>query len=157
MRPDSVTAFVGRMTLAIAAGLAIAGCATPPPTVASASYDYDALIKASQAAFADRNADAAIEAFEDDGAFFRITDQGPVELVRGKENLRRSMKMVFGAANDYVDSKVVRLALIQNVLVMYHEDRYRTEAGVKTIPRVVVVEHRNGKRWREWEFSPQDR
>ncbi|MBM3515355.1 MAG: hypothetical protein FJX59_16830 [Alphaproteobacteria bacterium] len=67
------------------------------------------------------------------------------------------MRMVFAPGNGYLDSKVVRLGLIHKVLIMYHEDRYQTDAGFRTVPRVVVVEHRDGKRWREWEFNPQDR
>ncbi len=126
------------------------------PTVPSEKHDYDSLIRATQAAFRDRNADVAVEAFEDDGVFYRVTEDGVVELIRGKDNLRRSMRMIFAAENGYVDSKAVRLGLIQNILVMYHEDRYETEDGFRMIPRVVVVEHRNGKRWREWEFSPKD-
>ena len=135
----------------------LAGCAsTEAPTVLSEKYDYDSLIRATQAAFKDRNADVAVEAFEDAGVFYRVTEDGAVELIRGKDNLRRSMRMIFAADNGYVDSRVVRLGLIQNILVMYHEDRYETDDGIKMIPRVVVVEHRNGKRWREWEFSPKD-
>ncbi len=128
-----------------------------PPTLLSEKYDYDSIINRSQAAFGARNADVAVEAFEDNGVFYRITDDGVVELVRGKDNLRRSMRMIFVAENGYKDSKAVRLGLIQNVLVMFHEDRYETDDGIKVVPRVVVVEHRNGKRWREWEFNPKDR
>ncbi len=127
------------------------------PTLRSEKYDYDSIIEQSQAAFKARNADAAVEAFEDDGVFYRITDDGVVELIRGKDNLRRSMRRIFAAENQYVDSKAIRLGLFQNLLVMYHEDRYETDDGLEMIPRVVVVEHRNGKRWREWEFSPKDR
>ncbi len=138
--------------------LSFSGCASElEQPMQSTKYDYDTLINTTQAAFARKDADVAVEAFEEDGVFYRVTDEGIEELVSGKENLHKSLKMVFASENNYLESKAIRLGLIQNVLVMYHEDTYQTSEGLEIVPRVVVIEHRNGKRWREWEFNPKDR
>jgi len=45
-----------------------------------------------------------------------------------------------------------------NTLVQIEEDFYRTEdGGTRAVKSLVVVEYRDGKRWREWRFKPQDR
>jgi hypothetical protein len=124
----------------------------------STKYDYDAITNETQAAFRNKQPQVALEAFEEDAAFFRINDEGVKEVITGRENLFKSMQALFGADSQYVGSKATRLALVQNILVMYHEDAYEAPDGTKRVePRIVLVEHRNGKRWREWEFQPQDR
>lgn len=45
-----------------------------------------------------------------------------------------------------------------NTLVQIEEDFYRTEyGGTRSVRSPVVVEYRDGKRWREWRFKPQDK
>jgi hypothetical protein len=124
----------------------------------STKYDYDAIINETQAHFMNKQPEVALKAFEENAAFFRINDEGVKEVITGRENLFKSMQALFGADSQYVGSKATRLALVQNILVMYHEDAYEAPDGTKRVePRIVLVEHRNGKRWREWEFQPQDR
>ena len=36
-------------------------------------------------------------------------------------------------------------------------DTYKDETGSRVVPTLVIFEHRDGKRWREWRFPPKDR
>ena len=55
-------------------------------------------------------------------------------------------------------ANVYKWGLTDNTLVQIEEDFYRTEdGGTRAVKSLVVVEYRDGKRWREWRFKPQDR
>ena len=118
---------------------------------------YRNVISDSQAAFMKRDLEGAIAALDDDYVLYDIRDDGPSVRMRGRDNVRTLLGKFFENNTSWVDSEVERLALMDNILVQVEYDAFQTTDGVKTIPTLVVFEHRNGKRWREWRFSPTQR
>lgn len=118
---------------------------------------YEAVIEATEKAFMQRDADGSIDGLDDDFILYDIREEGPVVRMQGKENVRKILSAFFSASEAWVDSEVDKLGLIENILVQVEYDTYTDAAGTRTVPTVVVFEHRDGKRWREWRFRPQDR
>jgi hypothetical protein len=118
---------------------------------------YRDVIASSEAAFMVRDLDGAIENLDEDYVLYDIREDGAQARMRGKESVRAILGEFFTSNTSWVDSEVERLTLIENILVQVEYDTYETPEGVRTVPTLVVFEHRDGKRWREWRFSPQAR
>jgi limonene-1,2-epoxide hydrolase len=124
---------------------------------ANSGSRYAPIIQASEAAFMQRDVEGSIENLDPDYVLYDIKDAGAIERVRGTEKVRAALGMMF-ASDVWIDSEVTRLALVDNTLVQIEHDTFRTEdGGQKTVSTLVVFEHRNGKRWREWRYVPADR
>lgn len=118
---------------------------------------YRDVIAASEAAFMKRDIDGAIAGLDEDYVLYDIRDDGAQPRMRGRENVRAILGQFFELNESWVGSEVERLTLMDNILVQVEYDSYRADDGVKTVPTLVVFEHRDGKRWREWRFSPSQR
>ncbi len=118
---------------------------------------YRAVIASSEAAFMQRDIEGAIANLDEDYVLYDIREDGAQARMRGKENVRAILGQFFELNKSWVDSEVERLTLIDNILVQVEYDSFQTPEGIKTVPTLVVFEHRNGKRWREWRFSPRAR
>ncbi len=118
---------------------------------------YTEVIKTSEAAFMKREIEGAIENLDEDYVLFDIKDEGAVARMRGKENVRQILGGFFEMDTSWTDSRVERYGLIHNILVQVEHDTFVKDGVETTIPSLIVFEHRNGKRWREWRFSPRDR
>ena len=95
--------------------------------------------------------------FDLDGVLYqgdRIID-GAVETLQWCE--QRRIPHLFVTNTSWVDSEVDKWGLLDNILVQVEHDSFESENGVQVVPTLVVFEHRNGKRWREWRFSPRIR
>ena len=117
---------------------------------------YAAIIQASEAAFMDRDLENAIKDLDDDYIMYDVNDAGAEERIRGMEQVRAALGPML-ESDIWVGSEVDRLALLDNTLVQVEHDTFKTDDGTKTVSTLVVFEHRNGKRWREWRFVPADR
>lgn len=118
---------------------------------------YEAVIDASETAFMQRNLEGAIASLDPDYVLYDIREEGAVPRMQGRENVRRILGGFFAASDAWVDSEVDKWGLLKNLLVQVEYDSYRNEDGsVRQVPTLVVFEHRNGKRWREWRFRPRD-
>ena len=118
---------------------------------------YVEVIAASEEAFMRRDIDGAVANLDDDYVLYQIGEDGPRERMRGIDTVRTLLGGFFEANTTWVGSEVERLTLMDNILVQVEYDFFETEAGTQTIPTLVVFEHRDGNRWREWRFSPQQR
>ena len=118
---------------------------------------YREVIASSEAAFMQRDLEGSIENLDEDYVLLDVGEEGARPRMRGKDSVRAILGEFFTANESWVDSEVERLTLIENILVQVEYDSYQTPDGVQTVPTLVVFEHRDGKRWREWRFSPQDR
>ncbi|MDJ0928523.1 MAG: hypothetical protein QNJ73_12870 [Gammaproteobacteria bacterium] len=118
---------------------------------------YESVIESSEKAFMLRDLEGSIENIDDDYVLYDIRDDGPVPRMQGKENVRRILGAFFSASDAWVDSRVDKWGLLDNILVQVEYDTYSDGAGTRTIPTLVVFEHRDGKRWREWRYRPQAR
>ena len=118
---------------------------------------YAEVIARSEANFDSADVESSIPNLDDDFTLYEITDQGAEEVVRGIEQVRAAFSGLLGSGT-WVGANVYKWGLTDNTLVQIEEDFYRTEdGGTRAVKSLVVVEHRDGKRWREWRFKPQDR
>ena len=118
---------------------------------------YAEIISRSEENFEERNVEGAILSLDDDFTMYEITEEGAEERVRGIEQVREALSGVFGSGT-WRGANVYKWGLTDNTLVQIEEDFYRTEdGGTRAVKSLVVVEYRDGKRWREWRFKPQDR
>jgi len=118
---------------------------------------YETVIRKSEEAFMRRDLEGSIENLDEDYVLYDIKDEGPVPRMRGKENVRKILGQFFASDTSWVDSEVDKWGLLDNILVQVEYDSFESEDGVQVIPTLVVFEHRDGKRWREWRFRPADR
>jgi len=142
--------------LLLAAGWAYGAATGDAEFFANSGSRYAPIIQASEAAFMQREVEGSIENLDEDYVLFDIRDEGAVERVRGIEAVRAALGMMF-ESDVWIDSEVTRLSLVDNTLVQIEHDTFKTDDGQKTVSTLVVFEHRNGKRWREWRFIPADR
>ena len=118
---------------------------------------YAEVIARSEENFENLNVEGAILSLDDDFTMYEITDEGAEETVRGIEQVRTALSGVFGSGT-WLGANVYKWGLTDNTLVQIEEDFYRTEdGGTRSVKSLVVVEYRDGKRWREWRFKPADR
>jgi len=118
---------------------------------------YAEIISRSEENFEELNVEGAILSLDDDFTMYEITEGGAEERVRGIEQVREALSGVFGSGT-WRGANVYKWGLTDNTLVQIEEDFYRTEdGGTRAVKSLVVVEYRDGKRWREWRFKPQDR
>ena len=118
---------------------------------------YAEVIARSEEDFENLNVEGAILSLDEDFTMYEITEDGVEERVRGIEQVRTVLGSVFGSGT-WLGANVYKWGLTDNTLVQIEEDFYRTdEGGTRAVKSLVVVEYRDGKRWREWRFKPQDR
>ena len=139
--------------LLLVAGWASGAASGDAEFFANSGSRYAPIIQSSEAAFMQRDVEGAIENLDPDYVLLDIKDEGAVERVRGIETVRSALGMMF-ESDVWIDSEVTRLALVDNTLVQIEHDTFKTDDGTKTVSTLVVFEHRNGKRWREWKFYP---
>ena len=118
---------------------------------------YAEVIARSEEHFENMNVEGAILSLDDDFTMYEITNDGAEEMVRGIEQVRSALSGVFGSGT-WLGANVYKWGLTDNTLVQIEEDFYRAEdGGTRAVKSLVVVEYRDGKRWREWRFKPADR
>ena len=118
---------------------------------------YAEVIARSEEHFENMNVEGAILSLDDDFTMYEITGKGAEEMVRGIEQVRAALRGVFGSGA-WLGANVYKWGLTDNTLVQIEEDFYRTEdGGARSVKSLVVVEYRDGRRWREWRFKPADR
>lgn len=116
---------------------------------------YEDVIESSEKAFMLRDLEGSIAALDEDYVLYDVTEQGAMPRMQGKENVRKILGGFFDNSDAWLDSEVDKWGLLNNLLVQVEYDTYQTDAGPRTVPTLVVFEHRNGKRWREWRFRPR--
>lgn len=118
---------------------------------------YAAVIEQSEEFFSNMDIAGAIESLDEDFTMYEITDDGPEARVQGIAQVREAVGGVFSSGK-WLGANVYKWGLTDNTLVQIEEDFFSTDDGGKrSIKTLVVFEHRDGKRWREWRFKPQDK
>ncbi|MCY3604233.1 MAG: hypothetical protein OXH45_00575 [Gammaproteobacteria bacterium] len=118
---------------------------------------YAEVIARSEEHFENMNVEGAILSLDDDFTMYEINDEGAEEMVRGIKQVRAALSGVFGSGT-WLGANVYKWGLTDNTLVQIEEDFYRTEdGGTRSVKSLVVVEYRDGRRWREWRFKPVDK
>ncbi len=118
---------------------------------------YAGIIARSEENFDPHDVESSIVSLDEDFALYEITEEGAEEIVRGIEQVRAAFSGLLGSGA-WLGANVYKWGLTDNTLVQIEEDFYRTEdGGTRAVKSLVVVEHRDGRRWREWRFKPADR
>lgn len=120
---------------------------------------YAAVIEESEEYFSNMNIEGALESLDDEFTMYEITAEGAETRVQGIEQVRKAVGGVFGTGK-WQGANVYKWGLTDNTLVQIEEDFFETDddgtnGGRRSIKTLVVFEHRDGKRWREWRFKPE--
>ena len=115
--------------------------------------DVVTFIEQAEKVFVDQDAEGVRDYLTEDFTWFRVTEHGAEETVKGRDETVALLSQFFGQ-NNWVDSDVHRLGMLGNILVQVEVDTFQTEDGPKTVESLSVYEFRDCKRWREWKFYP---
>lgn len=117
---------------------------------------YRAMIERSEQAFVERDVAAIAESLDADFSWYRVTDAGPVEMVRGRDATVELLDQFFASpAWTTNDSEVHRLGMVGNTLVQVEIDTLQGPEGPRRQTSLHVYEFRDGRRFREFAFYPQ--
>ncbi|MDH5276917.1 MAG: nuclear transport factor 2 family protein [Gammaproteobacteria bacterium] len=118
---------------------------------------YQKMIDDSENAFMERDVEASGASLADDFSWYTVKDDGPKEMVRGREATMERLKMFFASPMwTTSDSEVHRLGMIGNTLVQVEIDTLNFEGKPVRQTSLHIYEFRDGKRWREFVFYPTD-
>lgn len=126
---------------------------------------YVDVIKQSRDGFKGLNVEAAMESATDDTQMIDITDSGASIKIDGKAQMRAALEkgftgQTYSASGQWIPEKSggETWGIYKNVKVSYQYSTYIKPDGTEwTRPTIVVVEYKDGRRWREWRFFPDDR
>ena len=139
----------GALLLGAIAGFAFAKsedfAAIPPDTLA--------LIEKAEVAFIDQDAAAVGPYLAEDYAWYQVNDEGPKLMIQGRDQTVALLEGFFGN-NDWSDSDVQRLGMLDNILVQVEIDHFGEGETRRTIRSLNIYEFKDGLRWREWKFYP---
>lgn len=118
---------------------------------------YQKMIDDSENAFMKRDVEASGASLAEDFSWYTVKDDGPKEMVRGREATMERLKTFFASpmwtAND---SEVHRLGMIGNTLVQVEIDTMNFDGKPVRQTSLHIYEFRDGKRWREFAFYPTE-
>ena len=118
---------------------------------------YEASMEASSAAFERKDMEGTRAHMAEDFATYELHGpDSPKLLVQGVDETIAAMNMFFSGdfGSTWDGADVEKLGSIGNTMVQIEHDRYKTEDGVQTISTFVIIQYKNGKRWREWRLRP---
>lgn len=147
--PRTAWGLAGALLLGIAGGFALArseNFAEIPP-------DMLALIEKAEVAFVDQDAAAVGPYLAEDYAWYQVNDAGPKLMIQGRDETVTLLQGFFGN-NDWSDSDVQRLGMLDNILVQVEIDHFGDGESGRTIRSLNIYEFKDGLRWREWKFYP---
>jgi ketosteroid isomerase-like protein len=118
---------------------------------------YQKMIDDSENAFMKRDVAASGASLAEDFSWYTVKDDGPKEMVRGREATMARLKMFFESPMwTTSNSEVHRLGMIGNTLVQVEIDTLNPEGKPVRQTSLHIYEFRDGKRWREFAFYPTD-
>jgi ketosteroid isomerase-like protein len=118
---------------------------------------YQKMIDDSEAAFTKRDVEASGAALTEDFSWYTVKEDGPKEMVRGREATMARLKMFFESPMWTTnDSEVHRLGMVGNTLVQVEIDTLNLNGKPVRQTSLHVYEFKDGKRWREFAFYPTD-
>lgn len=118
---------------------------------------YQKMIDDSELAFTKRDVEGSGAAMTEDFSWYTVKDDGPKEMVRGREATMARLKTFFASPMWTTnDSEVHRLGMIGNTLVQVEIDSLQMNGRPKRQTSLHVYEFRDGKRWREFAFYPTE-
>jgi len=121
-------------------------------------YPAEALarIEASEKAFIAKDLAVLAKDLEEDFTWYKIDAEGPKEIVKGRDATLELLKVFFAQDGGWQGADVHRLGYLGNLFVQVEVDRFETPDGPKTVRSLNIYEMKDGKRWREWKFYPDE-
>ncbi len=113
------------------------------------------MIEHGETAFLKRDPQALAPTLSEDYSWWVVGDKGPTMAMQGRDNTVRMLEGFF-KNTQWFDSKVYRLAMVGNMLIQVEVDTVGSPSGPVTKTSLELYEFRDGKRWREWRFTPAD-
>ncbi len=107
----------------------------------------------SSAAFLRKDLEATGSYMTEDFATYELHhEDGPRLLVKGREKSIAAMQSFFegGFGSLWQGADVDRVGSIGDTMVQIEHDHYEFDEGPRTISTFVVIQYKDGKRWREW-------
>lgn len=139
----------GALALGVAGGFALAK-----------SEDFSAipdemltLIEKAETAFIDQDATAVGPYLAEDYSWYQVNDEGPKLMIQGRNETVALLEGFFGN-NDWTESDVQRLGMLDNILVQVEIDHFGEGDNARTVRSLNIYEFKDGLRWREWKFYP---
>ncbi|MEO8444618.1 MAG: nuclear transport factor 2 family protein [Gammaproteobacteria bacterium] len=118
---------------------------------------YQKMIDDSEQAFTRRDVVASGAAMTEDFSWYTVKEDGPKEMVHGREATMARLKMFFESPMWTTnDSAVHRLGMVGNTLVQVEIDSLNLNGKPVRQTSLHVYEFKDGKRWREFAFYPTD-
>jgi len=118
---------------------------------------YQKMIDDSELAFMKRDVEASGAALTEDFSWYTVKEDGPKEMVRGREATMARLKMFFESPMwTTSDSEVHRLGMVGNTLVQVEIDTLNMNGKPVRQTSLHIYEFKDGKRWREFAFYPTD-
>jgi len=153
--PAGIGLLVGAAALVTAPVVSTVADGVPDEDYSVIPADILEIIEAAETVFLEQDADATVEYLAEDYSWYRVSDAGPEQVVKGREQTRELLQGFF-SNNSWTDSEVQRLGMLGNMLVQVEVDHFEGGNGPQTIRSLNIYEFREGKRWREWKFYPAD-
>ena len=107
----------------------------------------------SSAAFLRKDIEATRSHMTEDFATYELHGKdAPRLLVKGREEAIAVMNTFFSGdfGSRWQGADVERIGSIGDTMVQIERDQYKYDDGIRTISTFVVIQYKDGKRWREW-------
>ena len=111
----------------------------------------------SSAAFLRKDMEATRAHMTEDFATYELHGQdAPKLLVKGREESIAAMNFFFAGdfGSRWQGADVERVGSIGDTMVQIEHDQYKFDDGIRTVSTLVLIQYKDGKRWREWRLKP---
>jgi hypothetical protein len=144
--------------IAMSAALLIASSTQAGEDVNYHEYPVDALarIEASEKAFIDQDLELLASDLAEDFTWYKIDAEGPKQMVTGRAATLELLNVFFSDDGGWEGADVHRLGHLGNLFVQVEIDRFTTPDGPRVVRSLNIYEMKDGKRWREWKFYPNE-
>lgn len=116
-----------------------------------------ALLVRTWVAHANRDPQAAVDELAEDYSWYRVSDDGPRNVVSGKSKVLAATKALYDgdALDNYLGFRAIPLAVVGNLAVQLEAEAYETADGRKDVQMLTIYELKDGKHRRLWSFVPE--
>lgn len=114
-------------------------------------------MEASSEAFRRKDMEGTRDHMAEDFATYELHgEDAPKLLVKGIDETIAVMNSFFAAdfGSRWQGADVERIGSIGNTMVQIEHDHYKYDDGNRTISTFVIIQYKDGKRWREWRLRP---
>ncbi len=111
-----------------------------------------AAVKRQSEAFKARDVDALIANMKDDFTAYRMSDDGPMRVIEGREQAAERLSRTFSQASSYLSSEIPETLVVKDLVVQVELDTFQTEDGPQTFTTLAIYHVKDGKMWRSYNF-----